>query len=67
MNKFSQIIKKSNFNIHQLSKKTGIPNQNLYSYANGTRSNPSLETAFKIADALNIDINELRDAFREGK
>lgn len=66
MNKFSKLVKESGMSILQLSKATGIPNQNLYLYARGARTNPSLETGFKLADALKIDINELRGAFKNG-
>lgn len=65
MNFFRELVNQSDMNINQLAKKTGIPNQNLYDYANGKLTNPSLETGFKIADALNIDINKLRGAFKK--
>ncbi|OFT95912.1 helix-turn-helix transcriptional regulator [Aerococcus sp. HMSC23C02] len=63
MNKFKKIVKQSGKNAYEISRETGIPNQNIYSYLNGTRTTPSLATGFKLADCLGIDINELRDAF----
>ncbi|MDK7716049.1 helix-turn-helix domain-containing protein [Aerococcus urinae] len=63
--KFREIVNKSGLTGLELSHIVGIPSANIYAYMSGRRNNPSLETAFKLADALKIDINELRNAFKK--
>ena len=46
------------FTQKELSKKIGTTQQNLAQYENGKR-NPKIETIYKIADALEVDISEL--------
>ncbi|WP_083294285.1 helix-turn-helix transcriptional regulator [Aerococcus sp. HMSC062A02] len=57
MNKFKRLIKESGMTARQVAIKAGIPNQNIYEYMNGNICNPSLDTGFKLADCLGIDIN----------
>ena len=54
------------FTQKELSKKIGTTQQNLAQYENGKR-NPKIETIYKIADALEVDISELLDFFFANK
>ncbi|WP_025728454.1 helix-turn-helix transcriptional regulator [Atopobacter phocae] len=63
MNKFKRLVNESGMSLYALAKKANVANQDVYKYAKGVNKNPSLETGFKLADALGIDINELRNAF----
>lgn len=47
--------------IYRLSKETGIFEQILYSVFNGNTSSPQLDNAVKIAKALEIDLNSLKE------
>ena len=53
-----QILHEKGISIVQLSKMSGISSSNLSNYMNGKIS-PTLETLYKIAEALNVDITEL--------
>lgn len=60
MNKFSELVKKSQFTPRQLAIKAGVTTQTVYDWMNGKKTNPTLDTAFKLADTLGVDINEFR-------
>ena len=47
--------------IYRLSKETGIFEQILYSVFNVNTSSPQLDNAVKIAKALEIDLNSLKE------
>ena len=57
-NKISQFRKKSNLTQRQLAEKVGILYQVLQRYENGTRI-PSVDTAIRIARALNATVEEI--------
>ena len=61
MNKFEKLLKKRKISIHQLAHKASISAANLYDIKNGKRkiSNMTLETAVRLAKALNITAEEL--------
>lgn len=55
-----KILKEKNISIYRLSKMTSIPDNTLRSYRL-KGSEPSFKNACKIADALNISLDELRE------
>ncbi|MGH2110088.1 helix-turn-helix domain-containing protein [Aerococcus urinaeequi] len=55
------LIDKSGYTKHQIALKAGIKSQNLYNFLNGKLSSMDVNTAFKLADALGVDINEFRE------
>lgn len=61
MNKFSEIVKKSDLTPRQVALKAGVGTATVYDWMNGKKTNPTLDTAFKLADVLGVDINEFRD------
>ncbi len=58
--KAEKILKEKGMSIYRLSKITGIPDNTLRNYRS-KHSDPSFTNACKIADALNISLDELRD------
>ena len=58
--KAKKILKEKGMSIYRLSKITGIPDNTLRNYRS-KHSDPSFTNACKIADALNISLDELRD------
>ncbi|MDK7716059.1 helix-turn-helix domain-containing protein [Aerococcus urinae] len=56
----SQLIK-SEKNMHQLSVITKIDHARLYRLKNGQVKEMTLSNAFKLADALGVDINKFRE------
>ena len=59
-NKLKELLKKKNMTVADLSRKTKISAQTLYSIINRD-SAISYENRLLIAEALNVDINELRE------
>ncbi|WP_137598213.1 helix-turn-helix domain-containing protein [Paucilactobacillus kaifaensis] len=59
-NKVIQILKEKDMSIYKLARLTGIQKNTLYSYTAGAE--PSFKNACKIADALNISLDKLREA-----
>lgn len=59
-NKVEQILKEKDMSIYRLSKETKILDNTLYSYQRGVE--PSFKNVCKIADALNISLDKLREA-----
>lgn len=55
---WGMILKKHHISIYELSKKTGLAWSTIKNYKNG--SEMSFKNACKIADALNISLEELR-------
>lgn len=53
-------LKEKKITIYELSKRSGITRQGLYALRSGQAKTLSLENAFKLADALEVDINEFR-------
>lgn len=60
-NIIKQIIVNSGLTKRQVALKAGINVQNLYSFLNGRLKSMDVNTAFKLADALDVDINEFRE------
>ncbi|RVU69817.1 MULTISPECIES: helix-turn-helix transcriptional regulator [Lactobacillus] len=55
-----KILKDEGLSVYELSKKTGIPDNTLRNYRL-KHSDPSFTNACKIADALGVSLDELRD------
>lgn len=53
-------LKKKGITIYKLSKMTGIPDNTLRNYRS-KKSDPSFTNACKIADALNVKLDDLRE------
>lgn len=64
--KAEKILKEKGMSIYRLSKITGIPDNTLRNYRS-KHSDPSFTNACKIADALNISLDELRDGGEQNK
>lgn len=45
----------------KLGKKAGVDHAMIYKLLQGKQKDLMLSTAFKLADALNVDINEFRE------
>ena len=60
-NIIKQIIVNSGLTKRQVALKAGINVQNLYNFLNGRLKSMDVNTAFKLADALDVDINEFRE------
>lgn len=58
--KVEKILKEKGMSIYRLSKITGIPDNTLRNYRS-KHSDPSFTNVCKIADALGISLDELRD------
>ena len=54
-----QIMKKRGISIYRLSKTTGLPDTTLRNYKNGSQL--SFINACKIADALKVKLDDLRE------
>ena len=60
-NIIKKIIVNSGLTKRQVALKAGINVQNLYNFLNGRLKSMDVNTAFKLADALDVDINEFRE------
>lgn len=58
-----KILKEKGITIYKLSKMTGIPDNTLRNYRL-KKSDPSFTNACKIADALNVKLDDLRERKR---
>lgn len=61
MYNLNRIIKKSGLTPHQVSKKAGIDHTVIYKLLSGERKDMYLSSAIKIADALEISLDEFRE------
>lgn len=59
--KIEKIMQEKNISVYRLSKMTGISRQYFSQMKLKQTDNPSFETVCKIADALEVDINEFRE------
>lgn len=59
--KIKQQLDKQNKSVYWLAKETGISESMLYALRNGVAKNISFNKVVKVADALNVDINEFRE------
>lgn len=55
-----KLLKEKGLSVYKLSKMTGIPDNTLRNYRS-KHSEPSFSNACKIADALNVSLDDLRD------
>jgi transcriptional regulator with XRE-family HTH domain len=51
----------NNITLVELSQKTGIPLQSLYRYESGTTLSIKIDKLMAIADALNVNVNQLTE------
>jgi predicted transcriptional regulator len=51
--------------VYQLSKRSGVPTSTLYALLNERKPTLSLENMVKVAIALDIDLNELKEIYGE--
>ncbi|WP_022795755.1 helix-turn-helix domain-containing protein [Bavariicoccus seileri] len=61
MNKLKKLVLKNGITPYKLSKKTGIDHSTIYRLISGEQEDILLQKAFRIADALGVDINDLRE------
>lgn len=59
--KLQHIVSNSNKSLNQLGKEIGVSHTTLTRIVNGDQEDMKLSTAFKLADALGVDINEFRE------
>lgn len=59
--KIQHLVSVSGKTANQISKETGINHTSLYRLMDGTNKDMRLSTAFKLADALGVDINEFKE------
>lgn len=59
--KIRTLIKESGATKRQIAIKAGINVHNLYKFLNGNQQGMNADTAFKLADALEVDINKFRE------
>ena len=57
--RIKEIREKKNITLYRLSKETGISRSYLTDLENNKKTNPSLETAYKISLALDVSIRDL--------
>lgn len=54
-----KIIKEKNISVHDLAKKSKVHHSAIYRMLKEENKNPGIYTVKKLADALDVDINEL--------
>ncbi|MDG5112665.1 helix-turn-helix transcriptional regulator [Companilactobacillus pabuli] len=59
-NNLKKILKSKNINQSELSRIANVPRTNIVSIINGQINNPTIGLMIKIADALNISLDEFR-------
>lgn len=57
--RIKEIREKKNITLYRLSKETGLSRSYLTDLENNKKTNPSLETAYKISIVLNVGIRDL--------
>lgn len=57
--RIKEIREKKNITLYRLSKETGISRSYLTDLENNKKTNPSLETAYRISLALDVSIRDL--------
>ncbi|HBF73741.1 MAG TPA: XRE family transcriptional regulator [Lactobacillus sp.] len=53
-------MKLKHISVRELCRITGIPRQSLYNIKQGTSQNPSFNMILKIAETLNVSLDEFR-------
>lgn len=59
-NKIQHLVSGMGMSINKLAKSIGIKHTTIIRLCNGESKDMKLSTAFKLADALGVDINEFR-------
>lgn len=59
--KLKQLIEQSGKTIHQIQEAAGMSSGSVYKLLSGKSKDVELKRAFKLADALGVDINEFRE------
>ena len=57
--RIKELRKKANLSQNQLASKTGLTVTSIANLEQGVVKEPSIQTMFKIADALNVSLDEL--------
>lgn len=57
--KLKQIIKSKNLTYRQLAELSGVPAATINRICTGKHDNPKIDTIKKIADALEVTVNDL--------
>lgn len=60
INKLKEYVDNSGMTVHEIQVKANLKSGQLYRILSGITKDITLTTAFKLSDALNFDINELR-------
>lgn len=60
-NKLKQLIDDSGMSVNEVQAKSGMKSGALYRLLSEKHKDVTLTTAFKLADALGVDINEFRE------
>ena len=58
-NKIEQLRKEKGYTFEKLSELSGISTGRLSDLATGKRNNPTMDTLIKLADALDVSLDEL--------
>ena len=61
MNKLTELRLKANINMAQLAKRAELTTVYIHELECGKKNNPSFNTLKKLAQALNVSVNELMD------
>lgn len=60
-NKLQHLVSDSGKSANKISKEVGVSHTTINRLLDGTNKDMKLSTAFKLADALEIDVNEFRE------
>ncbi|GEM01220.1 Helix-turn-helix [Halolactibacillus halophilus] len=60
MLRVKELLEEKNISIYQLSKLTGLYDSTLNNIVNNSEANPTFNKICKIADALEVSLDELR-------
>lgn len=60
-NKINDLLIKNNLTAYELAKKSDLTTNAIYQLAKGTSKDVKLSTLIKIADALDISLDEFRE------
>ncbi len=60
-NKLTKLIERSGLSVNEIQSKADMKSGALYRLLSGKHKDVTLTTAFRLADALGVDINEFRE------
>lgn len=60
-NKLQHLVSESGKSANGISKEVGVSHTTIIRLLDGTNKDMKLTTAFKLADALGVDVNEFRE------